>query len=305
MNRGRDRQKIYHGKVYYQAFIETIAEAHRRFGIEVHAYCLMGNHYHLLVKTPNGNLSRSMRHINGVYTQRYNRLKGTDGPLFRGRFKSILIESDAYLAELTRYIHRNPVETKPPMVKRLEHYEWSSYPAYLNMTASPEWLYREETYALLGYHQRYKGYRTFVELGVDEEIASLYGKKTYPAILGSKKYKEKIYAEVDNRETVTRLKKSETEKPDSQQIVKVVAEVMNVDESVIYYATRGKREVARWMAMRLCQTVGGMTLMQIAQVFHITHISGVSHRISQLRQLQSDERKVDECYQMINQHLTP
>jgi REP element-mobilizing transposase RayT len=80
----------------------------------------MGNHYHLLIETPNANLGRVMRHINGVYIGRYNRLCLTDGPLFRGRYKAILIVHDAYLLQLSRYIHRNPVETKEPLVAQLE-----------------------------------------------------------------------------------------------------------------------------------------------------------------------------------------
>jgi REP element-mobilizing transposase RayT len=75
MNRGRDRHTIFHGDEYYSAFLDTLSEVHSRFNCIVHAYCLMGNHYHLLIETPDANLSRIMRHINGVYTQRYNRLK--------------------------------------------------------------------------------------------------------------------------------------------------------------------------------------------------------------------------------------
>jgi len=185
-------------------------------GLEIHAYCLMGNHYHLLVKTPRGNISRCMRHINGLYTQRYNRLKGTDGPLFRGRFKAILIETDSYLAELTRYIHRNPIKIKNPLIRQFEKYPWSSYPAYLNQTPVPDWLYREETYQLLGYNPRYKRYQQFNELGVDEEIAALYEKKKYPVILGCKAFKTKIYADEENTGRVARLKKLETNRPSSQ-----------------------------------------------------------------------------------------
>ena len=91
----------------------------------------MGNHYHLLLQTPRANLSRIMRHINGVYTQRYNRLRKSDGPLFRGRFKAIVVDADAYLLQLSRYIHRNPIELKTPLVKRLELYQWSSYSSYV------------------------------------------------------------------------------------------------------------------------------------------------------------------------------
>jgi len=114
MNRGRGHQAIFKNDHYYHAFIDTLSEASERFDLVVHGYCLMGNHYHLLLQTPHANLGRVMRHINGVYTQRYNRLKKTDGPLFRGRYKAILIEEDAYLLRLSRYIHRNPIETKQP-----------------------------------------------------------------------------------------------------------------------------------------------------------------------------------------------
>ena len=106
MNRGRARQKIFHGPAYYSTFLQTLEEAHNRFDAQIHAYCLMGNHYHLLMGAPRANLDRIMRHVNGVYTQRYNRLKRTDGLLFRGGYKAILVDEDAYLLQVGRYIHR-------------------------------------------------------------------------------------------------------------------------------------------------------------------------------------------------------
>ena len=87
MNRGRFRQRIFPQEIYYQTFLETLAEACERFQLIVHAYCLMSNHYHLLLQTPQGNLGRLMRHINGVYTQRYNRLKKPMGPCFEAVIK--------------------------------------------------------------------------------------------------------------------------------------------------------------------------------------------------------------------------
>ncbi len=97
MNRGRRREEIYIDKGDYIAFIELLHEASEVFNVCIAAYCLMSNHYHLLIQTPDGNLSRCMRHINGVYTQRFNRRHGHDGPLFRGRYRSILIDQDSYL----------------------------------------------------------------------------------------------------------------------------------------------------------------------------------------------------------------
>ena len=143
MNRGRGYQRIFYSPPYCNAFLTTLAETHQRFGVLIHGYCLIGNHYHLLLQTPRGNLDRAMRHINGVYTQRYNRLKHTDGPLFRGRYKAFLVDEDHYLLQLSRYIHRNPVEAKPPLVQSLDTYPWSSYPAYINYTKAPAWLQRD------------------------------------------------------------------------------------------------------------------------------------------------------------------
>ena len=143
MNRGSGRQQIFQGVKYYEYFLHCLEQAHKRFALETHAYCLMGNHYHLLVRTPRGNLSRAMRHINGVYTQYYNYLKNTDGPLFRGRYKAINLEASSYLLEVSRYIHRNPVETKKPLVIELEKYRWSSYPAYRNLVSCEDWLYKK------------------------------------------------------------------------------------------------------------------------------------------------------------------
>lgn len=140
MNRGRNRQEIFPDDHAYQVFLDTVAEAVDRYRLEVHAYCLMPNHYYLLVCTPLGNLSRIMRHVDGLYTQRYDRKEGTDGPLLRGRYKAILVDADTYLLSVSRYIHRNPVDGSRPLVDRLEDWPWSSYPAFINAARPPTWL---------------------------------------------------------------------------------------------------------------------------------------------------------------------
>ncbi len=119
INWGRGQQTVFHDKAFYAAFLSCVEQAHTRFALEVHANCLMGNHYHLLVRTPRGNLGRAMRHVNGVYTQLYNQMKKTDGPLFRGRYKAIDIEAISCLLGVSRYAHRNPVGTKRAPVAEL------------------------------------------------------------------------------------------------------------------------------------------------------------------------------------------
>jgi len=102
MNRGRNRSTIFHDKSDFDEFLKTLEEASKRFDAIIHAYCLMTNHYHLLIETPKANLSRIMQHINGLYTQRYNRKRQQDGTLFRGRYKSVLIDQDSYLLQLSK-----------------------------------------------------------------------------------------------------------------------------------------------------------------------------------------------------------
>lgn len=112
LNRGRRREKIFFSPADYRAFLKLLGECSKLFGIEIHSYSLLPNHYHLLIHTPMPNLSRNMRHLGGVYTQLINRKYKTEGSLFKGRFKSILIDKDSYLLELVRYIHRNPLKAK-------------------------------------------------------------------------------------------------------------------------------------------------------------------------------------------------
>jgi len=111
-SRGNARRKIYRDDEDREAFLATLAWVAERFGWRCHAYCLMDNHFHLLLETPQPNLSRGMRQLNGVYTQSFNRRHRKAGHLFQGRFKAILAEKDSYLLELARYIVLNPVRTR-------------------------------------------------------------------------------------------------------------------------------------------------------------------------------------------------
>ena len=304
MNRGRGRQSIFHSEAYYQAFLETMKEASSRFGMEVHAYCLMGNHYHLLIKTPLGNLSRCMRHVNGVYTQRYNRLKNTDGPLFRGRFKAVLVESDAYLLQLTRYIHRNPIDMKRPLVAELVTYPWSSYPAYLNKSPAPLWLNRELSYQLLGKKNRYQAYRRFVEQGVDEEILTFYGKGNLKPVLGSDEFIENVLSETElNRQHFNELQEL---LPAISTIVAAVAQQMKVEEKSIYVSARGRKSAnpPRWMALFLSREVGKHPLNEICQAFGMTHISGVAQAIKSLNMAVDDDKKLSKTKNILIHDLT-
>ncbi|MEZ9873627.1 transposase, partial [Vibrio sp. 10N.261.51.C6] len=141
-----------------------------RFNWVVHSYCLMTNHYHLLVETPDGNLSKGMRQLNGVYTQKFNRKHNRVGHLYQGRFKAILVDKDAYLLEVGRYILLNPVRAN--IVDTPNEYEWISWPFVTGLKESPDWLAVDQTLFQFG-RQRNKAvekYKQFVFEGVGKPL---------------------------------------------------------------------------------------------------------------------------------------
>ena len=152
MNRGGARQKTFLGKEDYELFVNTVGEIYDRWKVELFAYCAMGNHYHICLRTPEGNLSRVMRHLDGLYTQRFNRHHRRDGALFRGRYKAIVVDKDAYLAQVVRYIHLNPLEAG--LVEEPQAYEWSSHRFYLRPKQAPKWLRLAEVMGGLGVLRR-------------------------------------------------------------------------------------------------------------------------------------------------------
>jgi REP element-mobilizing transposase RayT len=158
MNRGIDREVVFHSADSARTFLWLVGEAAELLGVEVHAYALMRNHFHLLVHCPEGRLSAFMQRVGARFTQAVNQQLERDGPLFRGRFHSRLVDSPEYRAFVGRYIHRNPLDVHPPV--SLDQYRWSSYGAYVGTAPRPEWL---QTDALLSMHEGRAAFRTFVE----------------------------------------------------------------------------------------------------------------------------------------------
>ena len=137
-SRGDRREPIYRDDEDRACHLAVIGHAMDCFDAQVLAYCLMGNHFHLVLHTRQANLSRLMRHINGVYTQRFNRRHGLVGHLFQGRFKAILVDRDAYLLALCRSVERNPVAAG--IVATPDDWPWSSCRAHLSLSEVPPWL---------------------------------------------------------------------------------------------------------------------------------------------------------------------
>ena len=146
-DRGNRRQVICEDVLDYQFFLWLIERAVRRNGWLVHAYCVMPNHYHLLIETPNGGLSRGMQLVNGRYAQAFNAGRRLDGHLFQGRFGSVLVETEGHALWVNRYIARNPVEAE--LVSSPAAWAWSSYGA-LRAGVAPSWLAHDAVLNRLG-----------------------------------------------------------------------------------------------------------------------------------------------------------
>ncbi len=199
MNRGANHQEIFYNNDHRDIFLSLLSEIKNKFHVETHAYCLMSNHYHLLLRTPIANLGRSMRHLDGVYTQRINRIEKKDGPLFRGRYKAILVEQDSYLLAVSRYIHLNPVSAN--ICQLPTEYPWSSCQDYMEMRVKPAWLYTDIILKMV--NECKKTYAKFIDEGNSDELIKHYSKSHFPSIIGEKKFIEDKLSKLDQRKVQT------------------------------------------------------------------------------------------------------
>ena len=181
-SRGNERSDIFSSDADKQRFLEKLAENQERHHVRLFAYVVMGNHYHLLLETPRGNLARFMQQLNTSYTMYYNIRHDRVGHVFSGRYKAKVVSGDEYLLALTRYVHLNPVKVQgmrgrslAERIQALRAYSWSSYGAYAGLRKPEAWVDHEPLSGLAGRYggERREGYRAFVESGLagdDEEL---------------------------------------------------------------------------------------------------------------------------------------
>ena len=194
--RGNERNKIFFSPRDYDKFREYIAEAKLRYGFNLYAYVLMTNHYHLLIETPNSNLHNIMQYLNSSYSTYTNTKRRRSGHLFQGRYKAIIVDKDSYLAELSRYIHLNPVRAK--MVKKPEEYPHSSYCAYVDGVNDP---ILSKSHLLCTFtNEAIKAqmlYRRFVEDGLENELENPLSCAYGGAILGDEDFVNEVLSRIE------------------------------------------------------------------------------------------------------------
>ncbi len=261
-SRGNERRKIFLDEADRWVFLRILGEVSELHKVICHAFVLMDNHYHLMLETPVSNLSLAMKHLNGIYTQKFNKRHHRVGHLFQGRFKSIFVEKDTYLLELSRYVVLNPV--RAGMVKSPGEWKWGSYRATAGLEKGESWL---ETKWILGQFgraekQARKGYRAFVAEGMGKKESpweDLYSQ----VYLGSEKFLDRVH-EVGQKHKNLDVPKYQKHvvKQEPERIVAKVAKAYGEKPEELLKA-RGSE--ARDVAIYLLKLESGLSLKEIGK----------------------------------------
>ena len=272
--RGNERREVFKSQRDRERFLSYLESAVMRYGAVIHTYCLMSNHYHLLLETPSGNLSQIMQHINGAYTNYFNTKRKRSGHLFQGRFKAILVEADEYATELSRYIHLNPV--RAGMVKRPEEFLWSSYRDYVGEKVAPEWL---NTGFVLGYFGKKtsdagRNYRKFVEDLLEKDYDSPLNAAVAATMLGCAEFVQEITEKhIDGKQMDRDLPALRTlsTRPPLDKIIQVVKSIVGE-----------QARLAEKASIYLCHKYSGAKLKEIGEHFGIglSAVTQVSRRFA-------------------------
>ena len=265
-SRGNEQKDIFKSDADREQFLFYLSASCARYGTIIHAYCLMTNHYHLMLETPFGDLALIMKYINSSYTTYFNVKRKRVGHLLQGRYKAILVEADSYAAELSRYMHLNPV--RAGMVKSPEDYIWSSYRFYVN-GREPAWL---TTGFILDYFgagdtESRQNYRRYVNEKSTEEYTSPLIEVVGSTILGSDDFVREIREKELSRRTADRDLPTlrELQERAGPEMISGIAREIFADDS----------RLARFAGIYLCHRYSGAKLKEIGDLFLVSY-SGVT-----------------------------
>ena len=280
MSRGNRQEAIFLDRQDCEIFLDTLDEVCKKAGWLVHAFVLMGNHYHLLLETPEANLVAGMKWLQGTYTQRFNSRHGLRGHLLQGRYKALPVDGSGneYFPTLSSYIHLNParaglLEGNPP---RLADYEWSSFPLYLRPSKRPDWLVVERVLGALGVEDDRKGlawYRAYMDRRVSEicsaenpmEADDAWGSIRRGWYLGPADFRDKLVERID--ETLKRAKRSslygepmrQHDEEEAERLLLKGLKLLGLDEKSLQELPKGAREKAVLAWYLRANTTAGRT----------------------------------------------
>ncbi len=290
-HRGAGRQDIYKNDIDRQVFLKQIAETSERHTLEVHAFCLMTNHYHLLVRTPNANLSTAMRHLNSTYTQRFNRAHQTDGAVFKGRYAAQLVGEDDYLLSVVRYLHLNPA--RAGLESEIGKYRWSSLAAYLQLKRPPAWL------DMTWINRRFSDvaqFRRFIQSGLGAVIEEKPEFDESKLILGSPEFCRDILSGAHGSIETQASLNSSTPKLDFNSISHAVMISARCTEQEVLKTKPGQRSIPRLVALSLASEFTDLSRSDLALIFGFESRRGVSTALQLVSQLKNQDTDVRHLY---------
>ena len=306
MNRGAGRRSIFLDDNDRRQFLNLLGQIREIWNVEVHAYSLMDNHFHLLVHTPNSNLSKAMRHLGAEYTQFFNRKYKIDGSLFRGRFKSILAEKDSYFLALIRYIHLNPVQAK--LCQTPTEHPWTSHVAYLKKKQRPKWLVIDEVLREFGKKESVaiKRLHDYVMSDASPDLVRVIECKRRLSILGSAGFRDwvktNLLDQIKREQKIPAMRLAKRVKMKSERILWEVATFYQIKPADILKPSGRVANHPKSIVMELLKLVNQMSHAEIARFLNLkTH--AVSKNLQRLKanRLQNDE--LDERVRALTNNL--
>nr|VFJ63687.1 MAG: REP element-mobilizing transposase RayT [Candidatus Kentron sp. DK] len=254
-SRGDRQEAVYEDDTDRLAFLKILGDVIGTYNWICHAYCLMSNHYHLVIQTPDANLSKGMRQLNGVYTQVSNRRHGRAGHLFQGRYKAILVDGDSYFLALNRYVVLNPV--RAGMVAQPNDWPWSSYPAMIGDINSPKWLCTDSLLAQFSTEREeaVHRYARFVGAGIGEK--SIWEGLNRQIYLGNEEFIKRVQSSHAGLSKTVGVPKTQ-KRPPAPSLEKLAARYANRDEGIVAAYATGEysyQQIAEFYALHFT-TVG-------------------------------------------------
>jgi REP element-mobilizing transposase RayT len=258
-SRGNERRAIFRSKGDYERFLDYFESATERYGARIHCFCLMPNHYHLLLETPRANLRRILHHLNTSYTNYFNAKTERVGHLFQGRYRAILVEKDTYALELSRYIHLNPVRAH--LVREPSRYPWSTYLTYVEGEGRWGWVEWKFILGQLSLNEREarRRYQIFVREGMAKSFEDPLRKVVASTLLGTEQFIEGV------RERFIKKATSHRDLPALRKLSSWpdLSSILRESERVFGKGTADSRRVALYLSHRL----SGLLLGEIGGYF--------------------------------------
>ena len=300
--RGNERQPIFIDDEDRLRFLNILKELTESQQIILYCYCLMTNHYHLLLETPFGNLIRNMHTIQTRYTMYFNSRQRIAGHLFQGRYKSLIVDKDNYLLELSRYIHLNPL--RAGIVKRADDYNWSSCKDYLQERVGI--VDRDFILSKFGRKKSvaHKRYQVFLNEGIGIEKKDLRDNIFGQLVIGTEQFWEKIQKKIEDIEISEEVPKFE-EKRESYSIDFILQTISDHYEVDIQYilSQKRRRNNIRKVTIFFVRKYTDLSLKAIAEYFGGVHYSAISQIVRRIEKRIEEDDSLDEMIKVIQNKL--